>query len=47
MRGLRRGAPVEFRGIEVGQVTDVRIEFDPKNARFRIPVIVEIEPERI
>ena len=46
VRGLKRGAPVEFRGIEVGSVTDVRIEFDEKQARFHIPVTIEIEPER-
>jgi paraquat-inducible protein B len=46
VRGLKVGAPVEFRGIEVGRVTDVRLEFDPKTAHFRIPVLIEIEPER-
>ncbi len=46
VRGLKRGAPVEFRGIEVGQVTDVRIEFDAKRASFTIPVTIELEPER-
>jgi paraquat-inducible protein B len=46
VRGLHRGAPVEFRGIEIGEVTDVRIEFDPKTANFRIPVTIDIEPER-
>ncbi len=46
VRGLAIGAPVEFRGIKVGEVADVRLEFDRKAARFRIPVLVEIEPER-
>ena len=46
VRGLRSGAPVEFRGIEVGQVTDVRLEFDSATAKFRIPVTIEIQPER-
>ncbi|MBL4774441.1 MAG: MCE family protein [Mariprofundus sp.] len=47
VRGLNVGAPVEFKGIQVGQVTDVRLEFDSSNASFRIPVELEIEPERI
>jgi paraquat-inducible protein B len=47
VRGLKIGAPVEFRGIEIGEVTDVRLEFDAKRERFRIPVKIEIEPERI
>ena len=47
VRGLQAGAPVEFRGIKVGSVKDVRLEFDSRDASFRIPVLVELEPERI
>jgi paraquat-inducible protein B len=47
VRGLNIGAPVEFKGIKVGSVVDVRLEFDSENTTFRIPVLIEIEPERI
>lgn len=47
VRGLNIGAPVEFKGIKVGRVVDIRLEFDPDNNEFRIPVLVEIEPERV
>jgi len=47
VRGLNLGAPVEFKGIKVGEVVDVRLEFDPADTSFRIPVLVEIEPERV
>ncbi len=47
VRGLSVGAPVEFKGIQVGLVTDVRLEFDSSDASFQIPVMLEIEPERI
>ncbi|TNF91733.1 MAG: MCE family protein [Gammaproteobacteria bacterium] len=47
VRGLNIGAPVEFKGIKIGSVTDVRLEFDSHDTSFRIPVVVEIEPERI
>jgi paraquat-inducible protein B len=47
VRGLSLGAPVEFKGIKVGQVVDVRLEFDPDDTSFRIPVLIEIEPERV
>ncbi len=47
VRGLSAGAPVEFRGIRIGQVIDIRMEFDSENNSFRIPVLVEIEPDRI
>jgi paraquat-inducible protein B len=44
--GLAPGAPVEFRGIGVGKVVDVKLEFEPEKRDFRIPVLIEIEPER-
>lgn len=47
VRGLNVGAPVEFRGIKVGKVTDIRMEYDRSNTTFRIPVLVQIEPERV
>ncbi len=47
VRGLTVGAPVEFKGIKVGAVTDVRLEYDESKSGFRIPVVIEIEPERI
>ncbi len=47
VRGLNKGAPVEFKGIRIGTVLDVRLEFDPTDTSFRIPVLIEIEPERI
>jgi len=46
VRGLNVGAPVEFRGIQIGEVRDVKLEIDPATQQFRIPVLVEIEPER-
>ena len=47
VRGLAIDAPVEFRGIKVGSVLDLRLEFNSEDTTFRIPVLVEIEPERI
>jgi paraquat-inducible protein B len=47
IRGLNVGAPVEFKGIKVGSVVDVRLEFDKRDSSFRIPVLIEIEPQRI
>ncbi len=47
VRGLSAGAPVEFRGIRVGSVGDIRLELDPEDATYRIPVEIEIEPERM
>lgn len=47
VRGLSVGAPVEFRGIRLGEVTDVELLFDPESRELRIPVTLSVEPERI
>ncbi|MEJ2199921.1 MAG: MlaD family protein [Desulfuromonadaceae bacterium] len=47
VRGLTPGAPVEFRGIRIGQVVSVDLEFDMQQQTFNIPVVVELEPNRI
>jgi paraquat-inducible protein B len=47
VKGLAPGAPVQFRGIQVGQVMDINLKIDPDNIDMRIPVLIEIEPERI
>jgi paraquat-inducible protein B len=46
VRGLSPGAPVEFKGIRIGSVLDIKLEFDRDDTTFRIPVLVEIEPDR-
>jgi len=47
IKGLNVGAPVVFRGVEVGAVTDIRLEFDPGTLTVYIPVFVEFHPERV
>lgn len=47
VRGLEVGAPVEFRGIPLGKVRSIAVEFDFESRRFRIPVAVDIYPERL
>lgn len=47
VRGLAPGAPVEFRGIKIGQVVDVSLQFEGEKMAFQIPVLIEVEPERI
>jgi len=47
VRGLSVGAPVEFRGIQIGTVVDFGLQADFDNLIFTIPVRVRIEPERL
>jgi paraquat-inducible protein B len=46
IRGLTVGAPVEFRGIKIGQVVDIKAEFDQETLTPRITVLIETEPQR-
>ncbi|MCC8403226.1 MlaD family protein [Paraburkholderia sp. MMS20-SJTN17] len=45
VRGLTVGAPVDFRGIVVGEVTAIYTRFDPKTDKFTIPVEIDLYPE--
>src|SRR3954464_7584537 len=45
--GLHAGSPVQFNGIPVGAVTDVRLEDDAASRKLDIPVALTIEPQRI
>ena len=47
VRGLTVGAPVEFRGIKIGEVSSIALEFNRKHLSFRTPVVLSIDPERI
>jgi paraquat-inducible protein B len=47
VKGLRVGAPVDFRGVTIGQVTEIRVLFDPQAVSARIPVIMELDPSQI
>ncbi|PXW29199.1 intermembrane transport protein PqiB [Paraburkholderia caballeronis] len=47
LRGLAVGAPVDFRGITLGQVTDIGIQYDPKQHNFTMPVTMDLYPLRL
>jgi paraquat-inducible protein B len=47
VNGLRVGAPVKFRGVEIGSVQDIRLQLKRDQSVFRIPVIIGIDPEKI
>jgi paraquat-inducible protein B len=49
VNGLNVGAPVKFKGVEIGSVTDVRLTLGEGTASSvtRIPVLVEIDQEKV
>jgi paraquat-inducible protein B len=55
INGLRAGAPVKFKGVEIGQVKQIRLRLEQEvnrqngklRAQVRIPVIIELDEEKI
>jgi phospholipid/cholesterol/gamma-HCH transport system substrate-binding protein len=47
VKGLNVGAPVEFQGVRVGSVTDIQLQFLTAEKEFRIPVFIQIEPDKM
>jgi paraquat-inducible protein B len=47
VKGLNIGAPVEFQGVRIGSVTDIRVQLIPETNEVRTPVYIEIETDRI
>jgi len=47
LRGLSVGAPVDFRGIVLGNVRNIAIGYDPKTRGFRMPVTMTLYPDRL
>ena len=47
VKGLNVGAPVMFRGVRIGHVTDIMLRFDPRDLSILIPVYIEINPGRL
>jgi paraquat-inducible protein B len=47
VRGLGVGSPIDFLGIEIGNVQAVRLEYDRKQHRFPVEVSADIYPLRL
>jgi paraquat-inducible protein B len=47
VNGLRVGAPVKVKGVEVGSVKDIRLQLEKGAEVNKIPVIIEIDLEKL
>ncbi|WP_213955789.1 MULTISPECIES: intermembrane transport protein PqiB [unclassified Variovorax] len=47
LRGLEPGAPVDFRGVVIGEVKSIGVEFDRSEREFRMPVLLQVYPDRL
>jgi paraquat-inducible protein B len=47
VRGLEAGAPVEFRGIPIGEVVSIEAQLDVKAYKFSAPVTIDLDAQRL
>jgi paraquat-inducible protein B len=47
VKGLHVGAPVDFQGVKVGTVTDIKVQVIPQTNEVRTPVYIQIETDRV
>lgn len=47
VRGLRPGATVDFRGVTLGEVKSIGIEYDAQQHEFSMPVLIQVYPDRL
>lgn len=47
VKGLQIGAPIVFRGVQIGHVTDIVLRVNAKDLTAFVPVYAEIYPQRI
>ena len=47
VRGLIIGAPVDFRGIVIGEVTGIKLDYDKKNGVYTFPIEINLYPQRL
>jgi len=45
--GLQKGAPIVFRGVRIGDVTDISLHYDDKTDSFAIPVLAELDADAV
>ncbi|HUK07268.1 MAG TPA: MlaD family protein [Stellaceae bacterium] len=46
LSGLEVGAPVTFQGVKVGEVTDIKIDYDVAAQHLYIPIYIQILPDK-
>jgi paraquat-inducible protein B len=47
VKGLTVGSPVMFHGVRIGSVTSISLIFNTTNMTVTVPVVVELEPDKV
>lgn len=45
--GLAVGSAVEFKGMKIGTVKEINLEFQQDSGKYFLPVIIDLEPQRV
>ena len=47
VKGLSKGSPLVFKGVEIGSVSNIVVDYDLDKLKINIPVIVEFDPSLV
>jgi paraquat-inducible protein B len=47
VNGLNPGAPVDFRGVRIGSVTEIKLEINAQTAAAEVPVYIQFDPDLV
>jgi len=47
IKGLTVGAPVTFKGVEVGRVASLKVRYVKETGRTEIPVLIDLDPNKV
>jgi paraquat-inducible protein B len=47
IKGLSVGAPVIFRGVKIGNISEISLVYNPETKQVLIPVIIDVELDRV
>jgi len=47
VKGLSVGAPVIFRGVQIGNITQISLVYEPQDRNVLIPVVIDVELSRV
>ncbi|MFH1692499.1 MAG: MlaD family protein [Candidatus Omnitrophota bacterium] len=47
VKGLNVGAPVIFKGVKIGNISDISLIYNPKTKDVLIPVVIDVELARV
>lgn len=47
LQGLNVGSPVQFRGVSVGEVTEIQVVYEPESFEMLVAAVIDFEPNKV